>query len=98
MSKSNAKETLLGIFYVCVALVGLVLSTIIFEFIYSIAIVLIVYVALPIAVIGAIVGLIIYLINHFNKKRYCSKEKTMSITWKLEILRVVLPSRIRATP
>lgn len=63
MNKGNTKEILLGIFYVCAALVGLVLSTIIFEFIYSIAIVIIIYVALPIAVIGAIVSSVIYLIR-----------------------------------
>ena len=69
MGKGSTKEILLGIFYVCAALVGLVLSAMVFEFIYSIAIIIIIYVALPIAIIGAIIGSVLYLINHFSKKR-----------------------------
>ena len=66
MDKSNTKQILITIFCVCVALVGLVLSAIVWEFIFRIAIILILYVALPIAIIGAIIYGIVAIVKHYN--------------------------------
>ena len=60
---NKIKQATLGTFYVCAALTGLLLSALIWDFIFRIAIVLILYVALPVSIIGGIIYVIYSLIK-----------------------------------